>query len=153
MVPGALALALFTSHPVYAATDAELAEIREQIRQIKESYEARIQALEQKLKEAEAKFAAPAPASSSTSAVPGATAPSGAASPPVPPVASAPGPAPSGSAFNPAISAILQGRYSNLSQDPKQYAIAGFVPSGGEIAPPKRGFSLAESELQLSANV
>ena len=42
---------------------------------------------------------------------------------------------PSGiSAFNPAISAVLQGVYANLSQDPNHYAIAGFAPSG-DIAP------------------
>ena len=56
------------------------------------------------------------------------------------------------SAFNPAISAVLQGVYANLSQDPNQYAIHGFVPSG-DIAPAKRGFSIAESEIGLSANV
>ncbi len=43
---------------VHAATDADLAEIRGEIRQLKESYEARIQALEQRLKDAEAKAAA-----------------------------------------------------------------------------------------------
>ena len=60
---------------------------------------------------------------------------------------------PSGiSAFNPAISAVLQGVYANLSQDPNKYAIHGFVPSG-DIAPAKRGFSIAESELALSASV
>ena len=58
----------------------------------------------------------------------------------------------SASAFNPAISAVLQGVYANLSQDPNKYAITGFVPSG-DIAPAKRGFSIAESELGLSANV
>jgi hypothetical protein len=42
--------------------------------------------------------------------------------------------------------------YANLSQDPNNYAISGFVPSG-DIAPAKRGFSIAESELGLSANV
>ncbi len=47
---------------------------------------------------------------------------------------------------------MLQGVYANLSQDPNRYAIHGFVPSG-DIAPPKRGFSIAESELGLSANV
>src|SRR5205814_2329357 len=56
------------------------------------------------------------------------------------------------SAFNPAISAVLQGAYINLSQDPNKYAIHGFVPSG-DIAPGKRGFSIAESELALSASV
>ena len=47
---------------------------------------------------------------------------------------------------------MLQGVYANLSQDPKQYAIHGFVPSG-DIAPAKRGLSLAESELGFSASV
>ena len=47
---------------------------------------------------------------------------------------------------------MLQGVYANLSQDPTKYAIAGFVPCG-DIAPAKRGFSIAESELGLSANV
>ena len=47
---------------------------------------------------------------------------------------------------------MLQGVYTNQSQDPSQYAIAGFVPSG-DIAPPKRGFGVSESELTLSASV
>ena len=51
---GALALALFVPSLGIAASDAELAEIREQIRGLKENYEARIQALEQRLKDAEA---------------------------------------------------------------------------------------------------
>ena len=71
-----------------------------------------------------------------------------------PPVAAAPAAAPASgiSAFNPAISAVLQGTYGNFSQDPNKYALSGFVPSG-DIAPGKRGFSLGESELAISANV
>jgi hypothetical protein len=130
-----LLLPILISLPAQAATDADLAEIREQIRQLKESYEARIQALEQKLKEAEtAKSREVAPA---------------------PPTAVAPAPASSASgiaAFNPAISAVLQGRYANLSQDPTKFAISGFAP-GGDIGPGRRGFSLSESELAISANV
>jgi hypothetical protein len=56
-------------------------------------------------------------------------------------------------AFNPAVSAILNGVYSNLSQDPNNYRINGFVPTMGDVAPPRRGFSLGESELGISANV
>jgi hypothetical protein len=139
LAPCAFALALLTVPAAQAATDADLAEIRAQIRQLKESYEARIQALEQRLKEAETK-AAIAPPTSPPAA-------------PAPALAGAPAtPAAGISAFNPAISAVLQGVYANLSQDPNQYAIHGFVPSG-DIAPAKRGFSIAESELSLSANV
>jgi tetrahydromethanopterin S-methyltransferase subunit B len=56
-------------------------------------------------------------------------------------------------AFNPAVSAILNGVYANLSQDPNGYRINGFVPTMGEVAPPRRGFSLGESELGIAANV
>ena len=143
LAPGAFALALAVTPAAHAASDAELADIREQIRQLKDSYEARIQALEQRLKDAEARSAAaPAPPSATTPA------PATAAAPSAPGTAGASGIA----AFNPAISAVLQGVYANLSQDPNQYAIAGFVPSG-DIVPAKRGFSIAESELNLSANV
>ena len=149
LAAGAFALTFAAAPAAHAATDADLAEIREQIRQLKESYEARIQALEQRVKEAEAKAAggaAAAPAATSAAAPP---------PPPASPTGSASAGASTSSgiaAFNPAISAVLQGVYANLSQDPNQYAIAGFVPSG-DIVPAKRGFSIAESELGLSANV
>jgi hypothetical protein len=135
-----LALALSVSPPLYAASDAEVAEIREQIRQIRESYEARLQALEQRLKEAESRAAGVA-----------------AAPPQVPAAAPPPTPAATSTssgiaAFNPAISAVLQGRYANLSQDPEKFEISGFAP-GGEIGPGRRGLSLGESELAISANV
>ncbi len=56
--------------------------------------------------------------------------------------------------FNPAISLILSGLYTNLSQDPANYRITGFpVPSSVEIGPGQRGFSLAESELGIYANI
>ncbi|HET7794295.1 MAG TPA: hypothetical protein VFL64_13010 [Rhizobacter sp.] len=57
------------------------------------------------------------------------------------------------SAFNPAISLILNGTYADLSRDPETYTLQGFIPSGGEVGPGKRGFSLGESELTLSAAV
>ncbi len=56
--------------------------------------------------------------------------------------------------FNPAVSLILSGLYTNLSQDPSHYRITGFaVPSDVEVGPGSRGFSLAESELGIYANV
>jgi hypothetical protein len=142
LASSALALALLAPPIAQAASDTDLAEIRDQILQLKESYEARIQALEQRLKDAEAKGA-------TTPAAQPASAPAPAATAPMPtPTASASGI----SAFNPAISAVLQGTYGNFSQDPNKYALSGFAPSG-DIAPGKRGFNLGESELALSANV
>ena len=116
----------------HAAGDEDLREIRRQMEDLKANYEARIQALEQRLKEAESRSAAAVAA---------------APSPPSPPTAAS-----SLAAFNPAISAILSGRYANLSQDPERFRLAGFL-TGGEIGPGPRGFSLSESELTLSANV
>jgi hypothetical protein len=141
LVRSAFALALFMAADVRAATDADLAEIRDQIRQLKENYEARIQALEQRLKDAESRpsVAGPIPAAATTPAAPAVA-------------SAAPAPASGISAFNPAISAVLQGAYANLSQDPNKYALAGFAPSG-DIVPAKRSFNIAESELNLSANV
>ena len=56
-------------------------------------------------------------------------------------------------AFNPPMSIILQGTFARSSQDPETYKISGFAPSGGEVGPPRRGFSLAESELVMSGNI
>ena len=56
-------------------------------------------------------------------------------------------------AFNPAISLILGGSYTDTSQDPETWRIGGFMPSGGEVGPGERSFNLGESELTLSANV
>jgi len=56
-------------------------------------------------------------------------------------------------AFNPAVSLILQGTAARSSQDPSDYQITGFAPSGGEVGPPPRSFSLGESELVISANI
>ncbi|HUH94711.1 MAG TPA: hypothetical protein VL742_16400 [Casimicrobiaceae bacterium] len=126
---GVAALALSLSPPLLAATDADVAAIRAELKQLRESYEAHLQALEQRLKEAEAREAAstpPAPPSAGTS--------SGIA------------------AFNPAISAVLQGTYSRLTQDPSQYRLAGFLLDP-DVMPGRRGLSLGESEVALSANV
>ena len=39
------------------------------------------------------------------------------------------------SAMNPAVSVILNGVYSNLSQDPNTFRINGFVPTLGDVGP------------------
>ena len=57
-------------------------------------------------------------------------------------------------AFNPSISLILSGTYAHTSQDPANARITGFaLPAGAEIGVGSRGFSLAESELALAANI
>ena len=139
LVRSALTLALLFAADAQAVTDADLTQIRDEIRQLKESYEARIQALEQRLQEATPRDAAAASPASLPVAAVASTAP-------------AASPAAGIAAFNPAISLVLQGSYANLSQDPAKYALRGFAPSG-DIGPGRRGFSLGESELAISASV
>lgn len=125
-----------------AADDKELNEIRAQMKLMKDSYEARMQALEQRLEQAEAKSAQaqpPAPVIAELALTP----------PPMPTRATVA----SANAFNPAIALNLSGTMANLSQDPKQYRLQGFIPNGGDIGPGARSFSLGESELTLSANI
>jgi hypothetical protein len=134
----AVALAMASSAPLVArAQETDLTKIREEIRQLKEAYEKRIEALEKRLQAAEIRAAGTEPGAAQA---PSAIAQSGAR------------PA-SASAFNPAISLILQGTAASSSQDPGNYQITGFAPTGGEVAPPRRGLSIAESELVLSASI
>ena len=130
-----------------AADDSQVKQIRAEISQMKAAYEARIQALEARLQ----KLAGEISEVSSSATLAAQTQPQALiqAPPPTPPMPSAQS---SIAAFNPAISLILGGTYANLSQDPSQYRIQGFIP-GGEVGPGARSFNLGESELTLSANV
>jgi hypothetical protein len=147
-----IAIAVLASPPTRAA-DADLTQLRAEIDALKTSYDARVAALEKRIAELEsaqgAVATAAAPAAAAAPAVPAA---------PVEPAYPAPTPLPSAgkgglAAFNPAMSVILAGNYADLSKDPATYAIAGFIPSGGEVGPGERSFNVGESELTFSANV
>ena len=130
----ALAAPLCASAQTAAPTPSEIQSLRQEIEALRSAYEARLQAMEQRLQLAE-RSAAPAPAPAETAAASSATA-GGANS------------------FNPALSLILSGGYTRTSRDPASYNIAGFpLPTGSTAGPGTRGFSLAESELGLSANI
>jgi hypothetical protein len=57
------------------------------------------------------------------------------------------------SAFNPGISLILQGTAASNSLDPNRFQLTGFAPTGGEVGPVPRSFSLGESELVVASNI
>jgi hypothetical protein len=59
---------------------------------------------------------------------------------------------PTSNVFNPAISLILDGQFTNFSQNSSTYAVPGFALAG-ETGPGDEGLRLGESELVLSANV
>ena len=132
--------AAFVSVPAHAQSATDIQSLRDEIRQMRDQYEARIRALESKLEAVQAVPVAPAPV----------VAP--------PPVEAAAAPASpqgaTGNGFNPAASLILSGLASRTSRDPSTYRISGFpLPPNADIGPGTRGFSLAESELGLSASV
>jgi hypothetical protein len=118
-----------------AASDADVSALRAEIAALKTEYAERVTALETRINELEAANAAAAAAP---------------VEPPPPPAAT---PAKSATAFNPAISVILTGNYANLSQDPANYYIAGFIPPDEGVGPGDRSFNLGESELTLSASI
>jgi hypothetical protein len=134
----AAAVMLAAAFGAQAADDTDLAAIKVQIADMKQSYEQRIAALEQKLAQAEAQAAkAPAPA----------------------PVDNRPPPAATASAFNPEVSLIVQGQYKQM-KNVAERGITGFFPAGGHDHGDgavdginKRGFSVDHTELVFAANV
>jgi len=159
-----------------ASPASDIAELKKALAAMKSDYDKRIGALESQLHDTQAELAqAKAQNAGSAAAAPVAAA-STAAPAPLPPVADAaasvaPSPAPAavtpvdlsgnapngaanGGSFNPQISLILSGTYAHTSQDPGQARITGFaLPPGAEVGVGSRGFSLAESELALAANI
>jgi hypothetical protein len=146
ILAAAVAAAIAIPAFAFAADDAEIEKIREEIKDLKDGYENRIRSLEDRLREAE---------STGTGA---GGAPAASASTP----AYANKPITTQNAFNPAISLILDGKYQNLERDPGTYQIGGFIPAGGHddagghshgSGPGEKGFSINESELTISANI
>lgn len=129
---------LLLPQAAFAADD--ITTLRQELQRLRDSYEQRITALEQRLAQAERQATAAvvvAAKAETIAAVPPQSAPTGA------------------NAFNPNISLILSGLYGNLSRNPAAYQITGFPLPNDPLADvrPRRGFSLGETELGISANV
>jgi len=136
-------LALAAPLGALADTSADVEALRREFESVRADYEARLRALEQRVKAAEAAAAAapPAPAAPAHAVV----------ATPAPAAASATS---GGGGFNPSMSLILSGTYARTSRDPANYRIRGFqLPPDAEIGPGTRSFSLGETELGLAANI
>lgn len=134
--------------PDVLAAAAEAAALREELASTRAAFEARIAALEQRLAQIEGE--SPRTGTVATERLDLIEA----RLQQVEIEATQPDPSPtSPSAFNPQMSLILAGTWSNLSEDPEDYVLQGFIPAGEETGPGERGFSLGESELTLSANI
>jgi len=133
-----LCLGLISTGPALAQEQADLDEIRQQMEQLRKSYEAQLKALEERLDKAEALVEqnrtelaekdTQEPIQERTSG--GLT----------------------NNAFNPAISLILQGSLNSYSKNPDRYSLPGFQ-LGDEAGLAAEGFTLDESELTVSASV
>jgi hypothetical protein len=164
----ALTLAVGLQGTALASPASDIADLKKALAAMKSDYDKRIGTLESQLHDTQAELA-------KAKAANVAAAPVAAASPPAPLPAVAEAPAPvatpavaavdisgnaptggtnSGGSFNPSISLILSGTYAHTTQDPGQARITGFaLPPGAEVGVGSRGFSLAESELALAANI
>lgn len=130
---------------VVADTSADIVALKQDMAAMRSEYESRLQALETRLRAAEAAAVGQPQIAASSVAV---TAPI--VSEAVPTATSATG----ANAFNPGISLILSGTYTDTSHDPSGYAITGIqTPPDAEIGPGGRGLSLAETELGIAANI
>jgi len=135
ILPVAALMALAGAAPcAFAEAADDVAALRAELQNLKNDYTTRVGALEARIEQLESAPVAPA-----TDAAPA--------------VARSTGSGSAASAFNPAVSVILAGNYSDTSQDPGTWRIAGFMPSGGEVGPGERSFNVGESELALSASV
>ena len=133
---------------VAAADNAELESIRQQIEALRNEYESRIEALEKRLEQADVQARETGAEAERARQQAGAAATAIAAA-----EAATPGTLQEKiNAFNPAITAVLQGSFNSYSEDPGDYAVSGFQ-LGGESGLPAQGLTLDETELILSANV
>src|SRR5882672_1744937 len=114
---------------VTPARASELSELRAELDAVKSSYQTQLSALEARVAQLEVQLAAASSAAASTPATAGVAPPVAVMAP------GAPGGGGGQNAFNPAVSVILGGRFAQLSEDPADYHIAGFVPAGEGVGP------------------
>lgn len=133
--------------PAVAQTESEIDALRAELTQMRADYETRIADLERRLDAAEKKAAeqqAPAEPPDDQYVMQADS------------YQAEPAPSPSGrsgdNVMNPALGVIFQGYAWSYGEDPDNYAIPGF-PLGGEAGPIPEGFSLGETEVDISANV
>jgi hypothetical protein len=151
------------------AQETDIQALRREMQEMRRDYETRLKQMEQRLDAATraqpaaqsqpAPAAQPAPVPATTASSTGGllgTPPTGADAPAYAPPTSAfrspQAAASSANAFNPAIGAILDGKFSLQSGNPDRYRIRGFA-LGDEAQPDPRGFAIGESEVNAQANV
>jgi hypothetical protein len=128
-------------------TESEIDALRAELAQMRADYESRIALLEQRLDDAEKKAATHKETSALVAKQNDGQADSWQPDPNASQTRSD-----GDSAFNPAIGVIFQGQAWTYRNDPEDYQIPGF-PLSGHAGPVAEGFSLGETEINISANV
>jgi len=124
-----------TTMPALAQPESEIDILRTELAQMRADYELRIAQLEQRLDAAEQNATVQqAPQVDSWQPAQGSMMAGG------------------DNSSNPALGVIFQGRAWSYENDPHDYLIPGF-PLGGHAGPAAEGFSLGETEINISANV
>lgn len=128
-----------------SASQSEIDLLKQELSQIRNDYEQRIQQLEKRLDAAEQKAAATETSVESVAARQDEQA--------LAPIAAAPGSSGGGSSrFNPAIGVVFQGQIWNSEVNPEDAFIPGF-PQGGEAGAIADGITLGETEINFTASV
>jgi hypothetical protein len=121
----------------HAATEDELAAIRQQMESLQKQYETQMKSLETRLEQAEAQVRQTRAELAETKSAAPVSAPAAPATP---------------NAFNPALSVVLQGSVNSYSENPDKYALPGFQ-LGDEGGLATQGLTLDETEVTAAANV
>jgi len=124
------------------AADSDIEFLKRELQLMRQQYEARIQKLESKIVELAEKQQQPA--SNNASNAPAASA--------AQPQVTSTAPRNRQNAFNPGISAILDGKINSYSRNPDNYAIPGFQ-LGEEAGLAREGLSAEESEINITGNI
>ncbi|PCJ31486.1 MAG: hypothetical protein COA90_05865 [Gammaproteobacteria bacterium] len=128
----ALLIAASLSSPVFAD---DISDLKQELSHIRADYETRIQQLEQRLNQAEKSVKANNTAVTKIAQRPATRTKSA-----------------SNNSFNPAISVVMNGQFSDYRREGDDYELDGFSQHGeGGLA--TKGFSLGESEMTMSASI
>ena len=130
-----------------SSAEAQLQQLKQQIEDMRQQYEARLRALESQVQQAQAaqQKLAQQQATQQQAVAPGTSMGTAANA------SSRQG----DNTFNPAVSLVLSGNYAHLSKDPDTvpWTVPGFNSLGEEAGPGGRGLNLGESEITFTANV
>nr|VFK14159.1 MAG: hypothetical protein BECKLPF1236B_GA0070989_105723 [Candidatus Kentron sp. LPFa] len=132
----------------YPTEQSDIMDLKRMLAEMQHEYESRIKALEARIEKAEAKVLAAEATRKTEQQFRALTPDMGEAPEKKSFIPQRDG----NSAFNPAISLVLQASAASYSQDPETWRMPGFL-TGGESGLKTEGLSLTETELTASANV